>query len=149
LTEALLSTHGRDPDRSTPPSSGGRKAYQIADPVFDMEFPPNTGLDQEEVDEIVDETIAENDVVLFMKGTELMPQCGYSRRALGLLSQYRDDVECVDVLESLDEYRVALERHSGWETIPQTFVDGEFVGGSDILAELEERGELAATVGTE
>ncbi len=114
-----------------------------------MEFPPNTGLDQEEVDEIVDETIAENDVVLFMKGTELMPQCGYSRRALGLLSQYRDDVECVDVLESLDEYRVALERHSGWETIPQTFVDGEFVGGSDILAELEERGELAATVGTE
>ncbi len=114
-----------------------------------MEFPPNTGLDQEEVDEIVDETIAENDVVLFMKGTELMPQCGYSRRALGLLSQYRDDVECVDVLESLDEYRVALERHSGWETIPQTFVDGEFVGGSDILAELEERGELAATVGAE
>ncbi len=111
-----------------------------------MDFPPNTGLDQEEVDEIVDGTIAENDVVLFMKGTELMPQCGYSRRALGLLSQYRDDVECVDVLESLDEYRVALERHSGWETIPQTFVDGEFVGGSDVLAELEERGELAATV---
>ena len=114
-----------------------------------MDFPPNTGYDQEEVNEFVDETIEEHDVVLFMKGTALMPQCGYSRRALGLIGQYRDDVEVVDVLESLDEYRVALERHSGWETIPQTFVDGEFVGGSDILVELEERGELEATVTTE
>ncbi|WP_255191180.1 glutaredoxin family protein [Natronobeatus ordinarius] len=114
-----------------------------------MDFPPNTGYDQEEVNEFVDETLEEHDVVLFMKGTALMPQCGYSRRALGLIGQYRDDVETVDVLESLDEYRVALERHSGWETIPQTFVDGEFVGGSDILAELEERGELEATLSVE
>ncbi len=68
-----------------------------------------------------------------------MPQCGYSRRALGLIDQYRDEYETVDVLESLDEYRVALEEHSGWETIPQTFVDGEFVGGSDILVELGAR----------
>ena len=114
-----------------------------------MDFPPNTGYDQDEVNEFVDETLEEHDVVLFMKGTALMPQCGYSRRALGLIGQYRDDVETVDVLESLDEYRVALERHSGWETIPQTFVDGEFVGGSDILAELEERGELEATLSVE
>ncbi|WP_049928337.1 glutaredoxin family protein [Halopiger goleimassiliensis] len=111
-----------------------------------MDFPPNEGLEQEEVDERVDEAIANNDVVLFMKGTELMPQCGYSRRALGLIDQYRDEYETVDVLESLDEYRTALERHSGWETIPQTFVDGEFVGGSDVLAELEERDELAETL---
>ena len=102
-----------------------------------MDFPPNQGLDQEEVDEQVAETIAENDVVLFMKGTELMPQCGYSRRALGLIDQH------------CDEYRAALSEHSGWETIPQTFVDGEFVGGSDILAELEERGELAETLDAE
>ena len=95
-----------------------------------------------EVTERVETAIEENEVVLFMKGTEHMPQCGYSRRALGLLGKHRDDVETVDVLESLDEYREALERHSGWETIPQTFVDGEFIGGSDILAELEERGEL-------
>ena len=114
-----------------------------------MDFPPNTGYDQDEVNEFVDETLEEHDVVLFMKGTALMPQCGYSRRALGLIGQYRDDVETVDVLESLDEYRTALERHSGWETIPQTFVDGEFVGGSDILSELEERGELAETLNAE
>ncbi|WP_049921099.1 glutaredoxin family protein [Halopiger djelfimassiliensis] len=114
-----------------------------------MDFPPNQGLDQEEVDEHVEEAIEENEVVLFMKGTELMPQCGYSRRALGLIDQYRDEYETVDVLESLDEYRQALAEHSDWETIPQTFVDGEFVGGSDILAELEERGELAETLNAE
>ncbi|MFP8954317.1 glutaredoxin family protein [Natrialbaceae archaeon A-arb3/5] len=114
-----------------------------------MDFPPNQGLDQDEVDERVADVLAENDVVLFMKGTELMPQCGYSKRALGLIDQYRDEYETIDVLESLDEYRAALEEHSGWETIPQTFVDGEFVGGSDILAELEERGELAETLDAE
>jgi len=110
------------------------------------DFPPNQGLDQDEVTEQVETTLAENEVVLFMKGTELMPQCGYSRKALGLLSEHRDDIETVDVLQSLDEYRQALEAHSGWETIPQTYVDGEFVGGSDILEELHERGELAETV---
>ncbi|RQG89879.1 glutaredoxin [Natrarchaeobius halalkaliphilus] len=114
-----------------------------------MDFPPNQGLDQEEVDERVETAIEDNEVVLFMKGTALMPQCGYSKRALGLIDQYRDEYETVDALESLDEFRVALENQSGWETIPQTFVDGEFVGGSDILAELEERDELAATLGPE
>lgn len=107
-----------------------------------MTFDPNTSLPQEEVTERVDTAIEENDVVLFMKGTRHMPQCGYSDRALTLLSRHREEFETIDVLESLDEYRTALERHSGWETIPQTFVDGEFVGGSDILVELEERGEL-------
>jgi len=107
-----------------------------------MTFDPNESLPQEEVDERVDAAIEDNEVVLFMKGTELMPQCGYSDRALTLLTQYRDDVEVVDTLESLDEFRAALERHSGRETIPQTFVDGEFVGGSDILKQLDERGDL-------
>lgn len=107
-----------------------------------MTFHPDPDLDPEEVEARVERTIADNDVVLFMKGTALMPQCGYSRRALGLLGQYRDDVECVDVLDALETYRDALEAHSGWRTIPQVFVDGEFIGGSDIVAELDERGEL-------
>ncbi|QLH76408.1 glutaredoxin [Halosimplex rubrum] len=107
-----------------------------------MTFEPNESLPQEEVDERVDEAIEANEVVLFMKGTEIMPQCGYSDRALTLLKQYREDVEVVDTLESLDEFRAALERHSGRETVPQTFVDGEFVGGSDILKQLDERGDL-------
>jgi monothiol glutaredoxin len=111
-----------------------------------MTFDPNASLAQEEVDEIVDTAIEDNDVVLFMKGTPLMPQCGYSDRALRLVGAHRDQFETVDVLESIDEFRVALERHSGWTTTPQAFVDGEFVGGSDVLAELEERDELADTL---
>ncbi|WP_135534350.1 MULTISPECIES: glutaredoxin [Halostella] len=107
-----------------------------------MGFEPEADLSAEEVSERVDAAIEENDVVLFMKGTELMPQCGFSRRALGLINQYRDDVETVNTLDALDEYRAALEDHSGWETIPQTYVDGEFIGGSDILAELDEQGDL-------
>ncbi|WP_345786269.1 glutaredoxin family protein [Halolamina sp.] len=112
-----------------------------------MPFDPTAqGLDADEVEERVADAIETNEVVLFMKGDELMPQCGYSKRAIGLLQQYRSDVGTVDVLQNLDAFREALEPRSGWETIPQTFVDGEFVGGSDILAELDERGELAATL---
>jgi monothiol glutaredoxin len=103
-------------------------------------------LTEEEARERVETALEEHEVVLFMKGNRLMPQCGYSKRAVVLLSQYRAEFETVDVLPALPEYRTALEAESGWETIPQTFVDGEFIGGSDILAELDERGELEETV---
>jgi len=108
--------------------------------------PTEPELDAEAATDRTDEAIADNQVVLFMKGDELMPQCGYSERALGLIRQYREDVEVVDALQNLDAFREALSAHSGWETIPQTYVDGEFVGGSDVLAELDERGDLAATL---
>ena len=111
-----------------------------------MTFQPESELSAEEVRTAVDEAIESNDVVLFMKGNRLMPQCGYSQRAVNLISQYVEEFETVDTLPALGEYRAALEEHSGWETIPQTFVDGEFVGGSDILDELDERGELEATL---
>jgi monothiol glutaredoxin len=113
-----------------------------------MTFDPESDLAQEEVQERVDQAITDNEVVLFMKGTELMPQCGYSRKALGLVQQYREEYETIDVLESLGEFRTALASHSDRETIPQTFVDGEFVGGSDILEQLDERGDLKATLQT-
>ena len=111
-----------------------------------MTFDPDSSLPQEEVDDEVATVIEGNDVVLFMKGTPLMPQCGYSERALKLIGQHREEFETVDVLESLEEYRAALEEHSGWETIPQAFVDGEFVGRSDVLMELHERGDLDTTL---
>ena len=111
-----------------------------------MTFQPEADLSAEEVQAAVDDAIESNDVVLFMKGNRLMPQCGYSQRAVNLISQYVEEFETVDTLPALGEYRAALEEHSGWETIPQTFVDGEFVGGSDILAELDERGELEETL---
>lgn len=109
---------------------------------------PSTQSDRsaEEVTEEVDEIIETAEVALFMKGNELMPQCGYSRKALALLTHYRDDIETVDVLDALPLYREALKRHSGRETIPQAFVDGEFIGGSDILEQLHERDELDAIV---
>ena len=107
-----------------------------------MSFQPDSDLDADEVAEQVEEAIESNDVVLFMKGNQLMPQCGYSAKALELIGSHVSEFETVDVLPALDEYRAALSEHSGWETIPQTFIDGEFIGGSDILEELEERGEL-------
>lgn len=107
-----------------------------------MGFEPEAELSAEEVQERVDEAIETSDVVLFMKGNELMPQCGYSRQALALLQEHREDIETINVLEALDEYRAALDRHSGWETIPQAYAHGEFIGGSDVLTELHERGDL-------
>jgi len=109
-----------------------------------MSFQPDSGADPEEIKQDVDETIESNDVVLFMKGNQLMPQCGYSSKALELIGKHVEEFETVDVLPALAEYRAALNDHSGWETIPQTYVDGEFIGGSDILEELDERGELEA-----
>jgi len=119
----------------------------IAPPVPPaMTFTPGNELDEEEVAERVDAAIADDDVVLFMKGNRLMPQCGYSQRAVELIAGHVEEFETVDTLPALPAYREALEEHSGWETIPQAFVDGEFVGGSDVLAELEERGELGETL---
>ena len=113
-----------------------------------MTFQPGSDLDEAEIRQRVDDAIENNDVVLFMKGNRLMPQCGYSMRALELISKHVEEFETVDVLPALDQYRGALKAHSGWETIPQTYVDGEFVGGSDVLAELDERDELDSTLAT-
>ncbi|MXR50373.1 glutaredoxin [Halovenus sp. WSH3] len=113
--------------------------------------PTEPDLSPDEVEDLVDERIASEDVVLFMKGDARMPQCGYSKKAVALLQQYLgpDGVETVDTLQNLEAFREALNEHSGWETIPQTFVDGEFIGGSDILEELHERGELAEKLGVD
>ena len=114
-----------------------------------MTFSPESGADSEEIQARVDETIADNDVALFMKGNRLMPQCGYSQRAVELIGKHVEEFETVDVLPALPHYREALSEHSGWETIPQTYANGTFIGGSDVLAELDERGELAAELGVE
>ena len=114
-----------------------------------MTFQPESDTDPDAVSDQVDEAIADNDVVLFMKGNRLMPQCGYSQRAVELIGQHVEEFETIDVLPALPAYREALADHSGWETIPQAFADGEFIGGSDVLAELDERSELAAELGLE
>ena len=91
-----------------------------------------------------DQETRSHKIVLFMKGNALFPQCGFSARALQLLQQY-GEVHTVDVLADPD-IRQGIKEYTKWPTIPQIFINGEFVGGSDILMELAERGELADLV---
>ena len=82
-----------------------------------------------------------NDVVLFMKGTPLFPQCGFSSRAVAILDRLGVEYASVDVLQD-PEIRVGIKSFSDWPTIPQLYVKGEFIGGSDIMMEMFEVGEL-------
>ena len=85
--------------------------------------------------------VSENDVVLFMKGTPLFPQCGFSSRAVAILDHCGVAYDSVDVLQDM-EIRQGIKTYSEWPTIPQLYVKGEFVGGSDIMMEMFEAGEL-------
>lgn len=84
-----------------------------------------------------------SDVVLFMKGTPLFPQCGFSSRAVAILDHCGVAYDSVDVLQDM-EIRQGIKGFSDWPTIPQLYVKGEFLGGSDIMMEMYEAGELQA-----
>ncbi|WP_128893248.1 Grx4 family monothiol glutaredoxin [Erythrobacter sp. HKB08] len=94
-----------------------------------------------DVNERISGLVGENDVVLFMKGTPLFPQCGFSSRAVAILDHCGVAYESVDVLQDM-EIRQGIKTYSDWPTIPQLYVKGEFVGGSDIMMEMFEAGEL-------
>ena len=96
----------------------------------------------------IDEIVKNNDVVLFMKGTALFPQCGFSSRAIAILDRLDAKYETVDVLQD-QEIRQGIKTYSDWPTIPQLYVKGEFVGGSDIMMEMFESGELGQLLGTD
>ena len=87
------------------------------------------------------DTVSKSDVVLFMKGTALFPQCGFSSRAVAILDHLGVAFETVDVLQD-PEIRQGIKDYSDWPTVPQLYVKGEFVGGSDIMMEMFEAGEL-------
>ncbi len=89
----------------------------------------------------ISDLVTRNDVVLFMKGTPLFPQCGFSSRAVAILDHCGVAYESVDVLQDM-EVRQAIKSFSDWPTIPQLYIKGEFVGGSDIMMEMFEAGEL-------
>jgi len=89
----------------------------------------------------ISSVVGDNDVVLFMKGTPLFPQCGFSSRAVAILDHCGVAYESVDVLQDM-EIRQGIKSFSDWPTIPQLYVKGEFVGGSDIMMEMFEAGEL-------
>ncbi|WCM27965.1 Grx4 family monothiol glutaredoxin [Sphingomonas sp. QA11] len=88
------------------------------------------------------EIVAKNDVVLFMKGSPLFPQCGFSSRAVAILNHLGAEFDSVDVLQD-QGVRQGIKAFSDWPTIPQLYVKGEFIGGSDIMMEMYESGELA------
>jgi monothiol glutaredoxin len=91
----------------------------------------------------IGETVAGNDVFLFMKGTPLFPQCGFSSRAVAILEHLGVEYGSADVLRD-PEIRQGIKDYSQWPTIPQLYVKGEFIGGSDIMMEMFESGELQA-----
>ncbi|NIZ13546.1 Grx4 family monothiol glutaredoxin [Phaeobacter sp. HF9A] len=89
----------------------------------------------------IDETVKANDVVLYMKGTKDMPQCGFSSRVAGVLNYIGVDYTDVNVLAD-EEIRSGIKEYSDWPTIPQLYIKGEFVGGCDIITEMTLSGEL-------
>ena len=93
------------------------------------------------VHEQIQSTVDSNDVVLFMKGTPMFPQCGFSATVVQVLSHMGVPFQGVNVLEDM-EIRQGIKEFSAWPTIPQLYVKGEFVGGCDIIREMYENGEL-------
>ena len=120
------------------------RQFSSTDDASDSDFMPKSKLTggSDEVTKHISQWIAENDVVVFMKGSRKMPQCGFSRYVAVLLNaygvkQYKD----VNVLES-DELRQTIKDYSNWPTIPQVYIKGEFIGGCDIMKEMHEDGSL-------
>jgi monothiol glutaredoxin len=93
------------------------------------------------IQEKIKQQIAENDIIIYMKGNAEMPMCGFSARAVNILKSCGAKFAAVDVLQD-EEVRQGIKIYSNWPTIPQLYIRGEFVGGSDILGEMYETGEL-------
>ncbi|MBT9310625.1 Grx4 family monothiol glutaredoxin [Leptothoe kymatousa] len=98
-----------------------------------------------EVKEKIDGLVTSNKILVFMKGTKLMPQCGFSNNVAQILNSLGAPYETVDVLADFD-IRQGIKEYSNWPTIPQVYIDGEFIGGSDIMIELYQSGKLQEMV---
>ena len=94
----------------------------------------------------IKQQIEQNDIVLFMKGTPDFPQCGFSGRSVQLLNACGAKFAAVDVLAD-PEIRTGIKDYSSWPTIPQLYINGDFIGGCDIMTELFQKGELQKLVG--
>ncbi|OYU34228.1 Grx4 family monothiol glutaredoxin [Novosphingobium sp. PASSN1] len=93
----------------------------------------------------IESLVTGNDIVLFMKGTPLFPQCGFSSTAVAILERVGVTFQGVDVLAD-PEIRQGVKEYSDWPTVPQLYIKGEFVGGSDIMMEMYQAGELTAMI---
>ncbi|NCQ83565.1 MAG: Grx4 family monothiol glutaredoxin [Microcystis aeruginosa W13-18] len=93
----------------------------------------------------IDQLVQNNKVIVFMKGNKLMPQCGFSNNVVQILNILSVDYETVDILQD-QELRQGVKEYSDWPTIPQVYINGQFIGGSDIMRELYQNGELQQIV---
>jgi monothiol glutaredoxin len=103
---------------------------------------------EQQISEEIQKAISGNEVILFMKGTPDAPRCGFSARTVAVLEALGKPFAAVDILPD-PRIRQQLSELSNWPTIPQLFVNGELIGGADIVAEMYESGELAETLGVE
>jgi monothiol glutaredoxin len=137
---AFLTSRGFAPRSATFVSRGTSRAASGA--LFMSDFSQETsGGAQERIQGLVDE----NPVILFMKGSRLFPQCGFSNTAVQILESFGIEFITVDVLAD-ESIRSGVKDFSQWPTIPQLYVAGEFVGGSDIMIEMYQNGELAQMI---
>lgn len=97
------------------------------------------------VNEMIQQQISENKIVLYMKGNAEMPMCGFSARAVTILKSYGTPFMTVDVLQD-ETIRQGIKAFSNWPTIPQLYINGEFIGGSDIMGEMHEADELKVLI---
>ena len=97
----------------------------------------------------VEQLISDNQVLLFMKGTPEMPRCGFSMRVVGVLDSLGVEYGSIDVLQALEPLREVTGELSDWRTFPQLYVNGELLGGADIVEEMYESGDLAEQLGVE
>jgi len=98
-----------------------------------------------ELKERIDNLVKQNKILVFMKGTKLMPQCGFSNNVVQILNTLGVPFQTVDILEDY-EIRQGIKEYSNWPTIPQVYINGQFVGGSDIMIEMYQSGELQQMV---
>ena len=98
-----------------------------------------------ELKQKIDNLLQQNKILVFMKGNKLMPQCGFSNNVVQMLNTLGVPFATVDILDD-SEIRQGIKEYSNWPTIPQVYINGEFLGGSDILIELYQKGELQQQV---
>lgn len=94
-----------------------------------------------EIEHTIANLVTKNPIIVFMKGNKLWPACGFSAKAIDILNHYGVDYETVDILKD-EALRQALKEYSSWPTFPQVYINGEFIGGCDILTELHETEQL-------
>ena len=123
--------------------------YNLAYPHFDFAGGLPALPTMSDVQQRIDDLVKSNRVVLFMKGTAQFPQCGFSGRAVQILKSCGvNDLKTFNVLED-EGVRQGIKEYANWPTIPQLYVNGEFVGGSDIMMEMYQAGELQQVLGTQ